>query len=230
MVARRLASRLPVVRAAAAETAYAAEEYQTALSEFRALRRMTGDQEFLPVMADCERALGRPEEALEIAREAAKLELEPATRVEMRIVEAGARSDMGQRNEALRLLRGEIQATNKGAVPPGARARVRYAYADLLLAGGDEAAARDWFQAAAQLDVDHGTDAADRVAALDGFVLEYDESEEYDDREEVDSHGDEGAGSDGDVVSGDENPVADRAEEDVAAPARHVDEKDDFDE
>ena len=40
--ARRRVARLPIVREAAAETAYAAGHYDVALSEFRALRRMTG--------------------------------------------------------------------------------------------------------------------------------------------------------------------------------------------
>lgn len=61
--ARRRAARLPIVREAAAETAYAAGHYDVALSEYRALRRMTGMADFLPVMADCERALGRPQAA-----------------------------------------------------------------------------------------------------------------------------------------------------------------------
>ncbi len=69
--ARRRAARLPVVREAAAETAYAAGEYAAALSEYRALRRMTGAPDYLPVMADCERALGNPQRALTLAREAA---------------------------------------------------------------------------------------------------------------------------------------------------------------
>ena len=53
---------------AAAETAYAAGRYDIALSEFRALRRMTGSSDYLPVMADCERALGRPHNAIKLAR------------------------------------------------------------------------------------------------------------------------------------------------------------------
>ena len=72
--ARRRAARLPIVREAAAETAYAAGRYDVALSEFRALRRMTGTDDYLPVMADCERALGRPQNALKLAKEAARLD------------------------------------------------------------------------------------------------------------------------------------------------------------
>jgi hypothetical protein len=57
--ARRRAARLPITREAAGETAYAAGNFGTALNEFRALRRMTGRDDYLAAMADCERALGR---------------------------------------------------------------------------------------------------------------------------------------------------------------------------
>ena len=62
--ARRLASRVPVVREAAGVTGYAAGAWAEALAELRAYRRMAGDERHLPLMADCERALGRPERAL----------------------------------------------------------------------------------------------------------------------------------------------------------------------
>ena len=102
--ARRRAARLPIVREAAAETAYAAGHYDVALSEFRALRRMTGTDDYLPVMADCERALGRPQNALKLAKESERRHLDPALRIEMTIVEAGARADLGQHPEARRIL------------------------------------------------------------------------------------------------------------------------------
>ncbi len=66
-VARRLASRVAVVREASALTAYACGDFDTALTELRAYRRMSGDQSHLPLMADCERGLGRPERALDLA-------------------------------------------------------------------------------------------------------------------------------------------------------------------
>ena len=104
--ARRRAARLPIVREAAAETAYAAGLYDVALTEFRALRRMTGTPDYLPVMADCERALGRPHNALKLAREADRAGLDPALRIEMIIVEAGARRDLGQDHESRRIWSG----------------------------------------------------------------------------------------------------------------------------
>lgn len=178
-VARRLAARLPIVRAAVAETAYAAGEYQAALTDYRALRRMSGGDEYLPVIADCERALGKPEEALRIAKEAAGARLDPATAIEMCMVEAGARADLGQEAEALRLLERKIRDTQHArALNHTSKARLRYAYADLLLGRGDSEQARDWFVAAAKLDRDGVTGADDRIAELDGLVIDFDEDED----------------------------------------------------
>jgi tetratricopeptide (TPR) repeat protein len=176
--ARRRAARLPVVREAAAETAYAAGRYDVALSEFRALRRMTGSPDYLPVMADCERALGRPHNALKLAREADHAGLERALRIEMIIVEAGARRDLGQDHEALRILERTVAAVRPDRTPPPALARLRYAYADALLAAGKSSEAREWFAAAAQLDHDQETDAQQRVDELDGIVIDYDEDDD----------------------------------------------------
>jgi tetratricopeptide (TPR) repeat protein len=178
--ARRRAARLPIVREAAAETAYAAGRYDVALSEFRALRRMTGSQDYLPVMADCERALGRPHNALKLAREADRLGLEPALRIEMIIVEAGARRDLGQDPEARRILERTVGLARPENISPLAVARLRYAYADALLAAGRESEAHQWFAAALTLDHDHETDAQQRLDELDGFLIDYDEDDATD--------------------------------------------------
>lgn len=178
-VARRLAARLPVVRAAVAETAYAAGEYHAALTDYRALRRMSGGDEYLPVIADCERALGKPEEALRIAKEAAGARMDPATAIEMCMVEAGARADLGQEAEALRLLERKIRETQHArTLNDTSKARLRYAYADLLLGRGESDQARDWFSAAAKLDRDGVTGADDRIAELDGLVIDFGEDED----------------------------------------------------
>lgn len=165
--ARRRAARLPIVREAAAETAYASGRYDVALREFRAIRRMNGGNELVPVIADCERALGRPRDALELLES-----LPPSEPLEVRIeallVEAGVRDDLGQRGEAMRLLRAAI--TRKVGTAP-AQARLRYAYANLLLESGDAEAARDWFTAAAALDPEGVLDTSDRLAELDGVQL-----------------------------------------------------------
>ncbi len=195
--ARRRAARLPVVREATAETAYAAGHYDVALSEFRTLRRMTGGAEYVPVMADCERALGRPQAALKLVREVAQVDLDPALRAELTIVAAGARRDLGQQAEALRMLQQAVTGPRSGKQStsqlPGpqrqAQARLRYAYADALLAGGEQVPARRWFASAASLDPEQLTDAAQRVDDLDGLRLDLDET----DLDPVVEHGAAGA-------------------------------------
>lgn len=184
--ARRRAARLPITREAAAETAYAAGDYATALTEFRALRRMSGGAEYLPAMADCERALGRNQAALKLVKEGLAGDPEVAQLVELRLVEAGVRTDTGQVAEALRLLKSEIELIGARG-PKLARARLRYGYADLLQRTGDAQGAERWFDAVVRLDPEDTTDAADRLAALRGLVIEYDETEDEDEEEPAES-------------------------------------------
>ncbi|MEV5983032.1 hypothetical protein [Streptomyces sp. NPDC052114] len=178
-VALRLASRVAAVREAAGFAAYANQKYSEALAEFRAARRMTGSVELWPVMADCERGLGRPEKALEMAGAPEVQKLDKAGQVEMRLVAAGARRDMDQVDAAIVTLQSPELASN--SVQPWT-ARLRYAYADALLAAGREDEAREWFAKVVESDKDGSTDASDRLAELDGveFVdaLVDDEDEE----------------------------------------------------
>ena len=156
--AKKLAGRVAAVREAAGITAYRCGDYADALAELRAVRRMTGDDSFVPMMADCERGLGRPERALELLRDIR--DGDPALKVESQIVAAGARSDMGQHEAALVLL----DIPELTGLPAGSeRARLQYAYAAALDALGRSDEAREWFTKAAESDVDGITEAAERL-------------------------------------------------------------------
>lgn len=196
-IALRLASRVAAVREAAGFAAYATGKYTEALAEFRAARRMTGSVELWPVMADCERGMGRPERALAMAGEPEVAKLDKAGQVEMRLVAAGARKDMGQADAAVVTLQGPELASN--SIQPWT-ARLRYAYADALLAVDREAEAREWFAKALEADQGGMTDASDRLAELDGVEF-------------TDAMGDEDAA---DVT---ETAVAVEADADEAEPA-----------
>jgi len=164
VAARARAARVAVVREASGETAYAAGNFKDALSELKAARRLGGEALYLPMMADCERALGRPDRALALAKDPAVQTLDDAGQIEMRIVESGARRDLGQTSAAVRTLEGrELRSRTRDDWS----ARLRYAYAEALLADGQRDAAREWFERAAGVDVSEVTDAADRVAELD---------------------------------------------------------------
>ncbi|MFI1800377.1 hypothetical protein ACH427_23915 [Streptomyces sp. NPDC020379] len=179
-IALRLASRVAAVREAAGFAAYGTGKYTEALAEFRAARRMTGSVELWPVMADCERGMGRPERALAMAGEPEVHKLDKAGQVEMRLVAAGARKDMGQADAAVVTLQSPELASS--SIQPWT-ARLRYAYADALLAVGREDEAREWFAKALEADQGGMTDASDRLAELDGVeftdaLVEADEDEE----------------------------------------------------
>ena len=179
--ARALGGRVGVVREANGLVAYAAGEWSEALSELRTARRITGEPDHLPVMADCERALGRPDRALAVAEDPQVARLAPAARVEMMIVVSGARRDMGQPEAAAVAL--NVSAL-EGPVRPWT-ARLRYAYADALLECGREDEARSWFARAAEVDELGETDADDRVLELDGVVFEDHEAADEDSEEEA---------------------------------------------
>jgi tetratricopeptide (TPR) repeat protein len=161
--ARARAGRLAVVREACGETAYFAGRYSEALAELRAARRMNGSPAYLPMMADCERALGRPERAIALSRDPAADRLDDAGRAEMTIVVAGARRDRGETAAALTTL--AAAPLHSPARAPWV-ARLRYAYADALLEARRVEDAVEWFHRTVAADVDAATDAAERLAAL----------------------------------------------------------------
>lgn len=174
LAARRLASRIGAVREAVGLAAYHAGDWQTAIAELRTYHRMSGRQAHLAVLADCERALGRPTRAIDLYRSTPPGSVPPAEATELLIVAAGARADLGQHDAAVAMLQvPELSAEEHSPVV----ARLRYAYADALLAAGRRVEAREWFARAAAADQDTETDAAQRLLDLDGVVLDEAEAE-----------------------------------------------------
>jgi tetratricopeptide (TPR) repeat protein len=167
--AQALASRVGAVREVLGLAAYRTGRWAQALSELRAARRMGGHEDLLPLMADCERALGRPERALALAAAPEVARLDEAGRIEVLIVAAGARRDLGQYEAAVLTLHVN-ELTPRTAQPW--TARLRFAYADALLAAGRADEARVWFGRAVEADPDGDTEAGDRLAAMDGLVFE----------------------------------------------------------
>ena len=200
LAARKLAARVGIVREACGVAAYRAGRWAEALAELRAARRITGQESFLPLMADCERALGRLDRALDIVTAPQNSKLSRETQLELRIVESGIRRDQGFPDAAVVALQvPELTAKRAGS----GSARLFYAYADALTDAGRADEARYWFGRAAQADVHGETDAAERIEDLD--MLDFDDLDlDLDDL---------GLSEE----SGAEEP--DRAEADSAAPA-----------
>ena len=140
-----------------------AGHYDVALSEFKAARRISGRAEFMAVMADCERGVGRPERALELADDDAVRALPTEARAELRIVTAGALRDLGRAEDALTLLQGSLPAR---AADEQWIARLQYAVGDLLAESGRTEEAVAAFAAADAGDVEGTLDSGERIVEL----------------------------------------------------------------
>ena len=207
--ARRIAARIGVVREVSGITAYQTGRWAEALAELRAARRLTGRDEYLPLMADSERALGRLDAALELVHSDDARRLPRAAQIELRIVESGIRRDQGLADAAVLVL--QVPELTDGRLRPWS-ARLFYAYGDALLAAGRPEAAREAFSRAVVADEAEETDALSRLDELDGVTLE--DLEDYEDEEEDDLDDEDGVTDEADEDDEDEADDEDLDEDD----------------
>ncbi|MFC3298853.1 Uncharacterised protein [Arthrobacter agilis] len=155
LAASRRGGRLAAVREAVGVTAYAAGHYGEALREFRTFRRISGSNVHLPVMADCERGLGRPDRALDLARSEEAETLDAAGKAELAMVVSGARADLGQVEAAVSALEiPQLDLHRAFSFSP----RLFRAYADALDAAGRSTESDTWRRQAAVADKALGLD------------------------------------------------------------------------
>lgn len=160
--AMRRAGRIGMVRETLAITAYAIGDYELALRELRTYRRITGRDDELPLMVDSERALGRPEKALELARSVQKSTLAVPVQVELAIAMSGARLDLGQADAALLELQiPQLDPRKAFSWSPA----LFDAYATVLEDLGRDAEAEEWWERA-----EAASDALEAVDADDEMI------------------------------------------------------------
>jgi tetratricopeptide (TPR) repeat protein len=160
--AKQLALRSAAVRELLGIAYYRLGAYAEAARELAAFRRLSGTSEQNPVLADCYRALGRPDKAVSYCDEVRPGAADPAIYYEAQIVAAGALSDLGRVDDAIaRLERLDLDPD----VAAEHHLRAWYALADLLERRGRYSAARSYFQAVAATDPEL-TDAAERAKKL----------------------------------------------------------------
>ena len=206
--ARRIAARIGVVREVNGVTAYHTGRWAEALAELRAARRLTGRDEYLPLMADSERALGRLDSALELVHSEDARRLPRAAQIELRIVESGIRRDQGLADAAVLVL--QVPELTDGRLRPWS-ARLFYAYGDALLAAGRPEAAREAFSRAVVADEEEETDALSRLDELDGVTLEDLEDLEDEDADDDDDLTDEAV----EAVEAEEGDLDGEADDDL---------------
>lgn len=102
--AARQASRIDFSRETLAFVAYRMGDYKLASREFRTAYRMNGYPDYLPFIADCERGMGQPKKAIEVAvSDDAKL-LRGDAKAEMFLVYAGALGDLERWDKAIEIV------------------------------------------------------------------------------------------------------------------------------
>jgi tetratricopeptide (TPR) repeat protein len=141
---------------------YRAGRWNEAARELSAFRRISGSSEQNAVLADCYRAMGKPQRAVELCEEIDPKRVDEAIVYEGAIVAAGALSDQGKLDAAIaRLERLELQPKVAGEH----HVRAWYLLAHLLETKGRFTQARNWFEAVAAADPDV-TDAPERARRL----------------------------------------------------------------
>ncbi|MCQ0013453.1 hypothetical protein [Actinomadura madurae] len=167
--ARRLASRVGIVREAAGIAAYHAGEWAEALAELRAARRAGRRRRRLPAVDGRLRARPRPSRAgprphqVTGGREARP----DGTR-------RAAHRGVGRPPRPRAVRRGRRHAADPRAARPPAAAVVDAAVLRLrgrARRGGPRGEAADWFARAAAADRDGDTDAAERYAEIEGLHI-----------------------------------------------------------
>lgn len=159
--AKSLASRSGAVREVLGLALYRTGRFRDALRELQAYRRITGRVDQNHLIADCHRALGNPEKAIEPAREALNARIPDEARAEAALVGAAALADLERFAEALAFLR---------AFPPRESARphelrVWYVKGDILQRMGRRTDAANEFRRILRHDPS-AFDTAERLAAL----------------------------------------------------------------
>jgi tetratricopeptide (TPR) repeat protein len=131
--AKALASRSGAVREVLGLALYRRGRFREALRELQAYRRLTGRADQNHLIADAHRAVGAPERALPLVREALDGKVRDDVRAEAAVVGAAALADLGRFQEALALL-GPVASSSGSARPHDLR--VWYVRADVLERAG----------------------------------------------------------------------------------------------
>ena len=98
------ASRIDIARECLALMAYRSQDFKTALKEFLTVRRLNGESDWVPFIADCYRGLGEPEKAIETIRRESR-DASAESKLEMMLVMAGAFADLKDTKRALKIIR-----------------------------------------------------------------------------------------------------------------------------
>ena len=160
--AKASSSRSASVREVLGLALYGQGRWQEAMTELKAYRRISGRADQNHVIADCLRALGKPQDAVPLAEEELRAKVPNEAKAEAVIVAASALADQGRFSEALAFLG---RAKTREAVSEPYTLRLWYVRGDVLAKAGRREEAADEFRKIMRHDAT-AFDAAERLAEL----------------------------------------------------------------
>ncbi len=160
--AKQLSSRSGAVREVLGLALYGQSRWQDALTELKAYRRLSGRADQNHVIADCLRALGKPQDAVPLAEEELRAKVSHEAKAEAVIVAASALADQNRFAEALAFLG---RAKTREGVSEPYTLRLWYVRGDILAKAGRRDEAAGEFRKIMRHDAG-AFDAAERLAEL----------------------------------------------------------------
>ena len=155
---------VPAVRELAGLAAYRAGRWREAARHLRALDGLADATEHLPVLMDCERALGKPKKVSELWAELRHRSPDPEVLAEGRIVAAACLADSGALDDAIAML-ASAGASKALRNPSDRHIRQWYLLGDLYERAGDVPRAREYFDRVLRADPE-AYDVAERRRGL----------------------------------------------------------------
>jgi tetratricopeptide (TPR) repeat protein len=160
--AKQLSSRSAAVREVLGLALYGQGRWQEALTELKAYRRFSGRADQNHVIADCLRAVGKPQEAVPLAEEELRAKVPNEAKAEAVVVAASALADQGRFSEALAFLG---RAKTREGVSEPYTLRLWYVRGDSLAKAGRRDEAAEEFRKIMRHDAT-AFDVAERLAEL----------------------------------------------------------------
>jgi tetratricopeptide (TPR) repeat protein len=160
--AKVLSPRSPAVREVLGLALYGQGRWQEAVTELKAYRRFSGRADQNHVIADCLRALGKPQDAVPLAEETLRSKVPNEVKAEVVVVAASALADQGRYAEALAFLG---RAKTRGDVSEPYTLRLWYVRGDILAKAGRRDEAEAEFRKIMRHDPS-AFDVAERLAEL----------------------------------------------------------------